>query len=393
MSALENIGAFAGGASRGAGRGLDLYQQFEQIKEQGEQRKKQKEFEGFVAELAKSGEFKRDRLGALSKAADYVFSQGNLEAGEQITQLRTELGRAKGDAAFLRAGALAKYDPVGATQGINEGFQAYDLSDRLTTTRMPDGRIVVAGTQGGGDFKAEFADPDDFSNFVKSTGVSIMLPAGAQADLELKKEGLAQRGLETESDIKKNEALIAQGQQGLDLEALRTGAQVESSKASALASRAQAVYNTSRIGADTAKDQAQAAENIARTNLLTAQTEQIRSGADRDPAIDTLAKSFVPELDPLTADAAEYEQSQQRRQGLIGLASLLQQNMAGLNNVSATGTAANIISNPDSYRGEKENGVPTGVLVSPTGERINVGKLGIDIISTLRSATAISAGQ
>ena len=63
---LQAIGDFSGGFAQGANQGMDLYQRFQKMQDEGTKRRKQQEIENAVIDMHKSGKADQDPIAWIS---------------------------------------------------------------------------------------------------------------------------------------------------------------------------------------------------------------------------------------------------------------------------------------------------------------------------------------
>ena len=393
MSTFENIAAFAGGVSEGVPQGLNLYEQFQQIKEKGKQRQQQLETEQFVAKLAQDGKFKTDKIGAFKELAQFKFNQGDVDTGQKILDYTTGLTKEKGTLDFMYAGTISKHDPVASIGRFNQGLEAYGIADRYKVNRQPDGKLLISGTQNGAAFNQPMTD-DEYEDFLHSAINGLTLGPEKQAKIEQDERRLQGDLAVAGARVKESDADIAQSQSATAI--AEANAPVERARAlSAIgANQAQTARDYAAIEAEQAdrplkaderraaidRDRAmiRASELEAKGNEL--KLEAIRTGRADDEEVSKLVDNMLPELDTAIATEEDVAARTAKRAATTGLTALIAQANPEMNNYSAFATVSELMAKPDAYTIDEATGVVTN---NQSGSQVMLPAAGIDVLRTI----------
>lgn len=124
MGVLESLNEFAGGAAVGVGQGMDLYQQYSDIQEQGAKRRKKQLLEEFISKTAQEGGFK-DQAAGLKAVSDYALEIGDTDSYTQFYDTSEKLRKASRDRKVMQAySVLQGPNPSAALPIVNEFFKS-----------------------------------------------------------------------------------------------------------------------------------------------------------------------------------------------------------------------------------------------------------------------------
>lgn len=145
---LQAIGEFGQGFGQGAGQGMDLYQRFQNIKDEGSKRRKQEELENAVIDMHKSGKYEKDPIGFANSVADLYLNQGDLDGYQKWNDAATSARDLKTQQLGLQMFTVAQVNPQAAVPLINEIFKTYGNSNSVDLQQSPTGARLVMNING-----------------------------------------------------------------------------------------------------------------------------------------------------------------------------------------------------------------------------------------------------
>jgi hypothetical protein len=363
MGLLDGIVEFAGGATQGATQGLDLYQKFDQIKQEGEERERRKSVENQIIELSKSGGFK-DPIEGSNKLAEIYLNAGFVEEGTKAAATARELTKARTTKQGLEAFSMVDADPFFATDSVNKFNESVGNPIRFEGTPMATGFQLRTIAPGGKVTEKIITDPDE----LRSMYGKLISPYLLDEDDPLK----------SRSEITKNEAAAEASKATSATQLAMAPFEQELAQARTGAAKAQAADAYASAASRGPEAALKKAETEARVKLLNAQTENQVNPRPEDPGILTavgeFAGGFEPDLDGNLPDYAKPE-------NLAPLATSLSTSM-NLDSDAAVSRSAQLIQQAKQLMIDRT----TNQVRLPGGEPIQLDAAGIDLLRRVGSA-------
>lgn len=267
MSVLQAIGEFGQGFSQGTGQGLDLYQRFQEIRDQGKKRQKQSDIENAVIDMHKSGKADKDPIGFANSVAELYRGQGDLDGYQKWTDAANSARDLKMQKLGVDAFAAAQVNPAAAVPLVNEMFKTYGNNNSIDLQQSPTGSRLVMNIGGKAvtkDYTPEQADELAFQ-LLQMVEPYAMKPEQAG---QLRVARATQ-----EAQQKYQEGRLANEKELIPSQIGENVAQAQSALASAAASGASAEYNRSRTATEEATRQGQIDTVAANLDLIRRKTE------------------------------------------------------------------------------------------------------------------------
>jgi hypothetical protein len=224
MSVLEDIGAFSQGFTGGVQQGMDIYQRYQTMQDEGEKRARTKRVETRVKDLMDSGGFD-DQASGLDSVAGFWIDEGDIDSAVKYQQAARQIRQADVSRDVLTAFSLGQRDPVSGFEHLNKANEK--AKNGITYKVTPTGTGWQLDTSVNGKVSSEiynskdelehaflqqaepmaFADLGDFGKFQQSQADAALATAKTRG--ELAKAPLEQAKLAAETNKATAEAGVA----------------------------------------------------------------------------------------------------------------------------------------------------------------------------------------
>jgi hypothetical protein len=245
MSALEQIGAFAGGVAQGVPQGMNIYQQYNQMRDEGEKRARTKRVESKVQSLFDQGAFD-DPVNGIAETKKIWLEEGDADQYVKYDQLERQLRKQAKDKIGLDAFSIGQRDPIAGFEYLNE--HADTMNPGVTYAVTPDGDgFSVATTANGKTTVVKAKDRDQLEHLYLSGLAPQMFD-------DLGDYGTYQK---TQAETQKATAQASREAGMAQWDPLKAQADIQQSIAAAGASGATAHATMAKLPGEIAKTQAQ----------------------------------------------------------------------------------------------------------------------------------------
>jgi len=286
MSVLQAIGEFGQGFGQGAGQGMDLYQRFQNIQDEGKKRKRQGDIENAVIDMHKSGKADKDPIGFASSVAELYRSQGDLDGYQKWVDAANSARDLKMQKLGVDTFAVAQVNPAAAVPLINDMFKTYGNNNSIDLQQSPTGsRLVmnIGGKTVTKDYSPE--QKDELAHQLLMMAEPYAMKPADVGQLQVARATQEAQQTRLESQTAREQAL-------LPWEIKENQAQTSSALASAGASQSAAAYNRSRTATEDATRPVQIAQAGANLDLTRRKIEtEGRTPEPYDPLGEAFDKS------------------------------------------------------------------------------------------------------
>lgn len=151
---INELGAALGGASQGAGQGLDMYAKYADIADKNRQRQTQQKIQAKIGEMAKTGIFQSDPETAMRQIGDAYAGEGDAQNYMQYIKSADELQKQRGVKAGAQVYAASMVSPEETAKHIDT-YNAVQKNGAAPASyvRNPDGSFSFNFGGGAKNYK------------------------------------------------------------------------------------------------------------------------------------------------------------------------------------------------------------------------------------------------